>query len=174
MPGAPFSTMGLSPMDEHVLERISAMEYALSTIAQRIDTLSETVERGEVNRLIDRTMIEMLAESLESADIDPSNLESDWQKRIDSLLAGDEDGAHAEHEEPAERKDRDKRSERNEPNRRNAMSVINILNKMLKPTGWANAWNRSSRLIVATIENNSLPGWSAPTNCLPRNTRLRV
>ena len=170
MPGAPFSTMGLSPMDEHVLERISAMEYALSTIAQRIDTLSETVERGEVNRLIDRTMIEMLAESLESADIDLSNLESDWQKRIDSLLAGDEDGAHAEHEEPAERKDRDKRSERNERNK----DAINIINKMSKPTGWANAWNRSSRLIVATIENNSLLGWSAPTNCLLRNTRLRV
>ena len=125
MPGAPFSTMGLSPMDEHVLERISAMEYALSTIAQRIDTLSETVERGEVNRLIDRTMIEMLAESLESADIDLSNLESDWQKRIDSLLAGDEDGAHAEHEEPAERKDRDKRSERNERNKRNRRNKHN-------------------------------------------------
>ena len=119
MPGAPSSTMALSPMDEHVLERISAMEYALSTIAQRIDTLSETVERGEVNRLIDRAMIEMLAESLESADIDLSNFESGWQKRIDSWLAGNEDGAHAEHEEPAERKDRDKRSERNRRSKHN-------------------------------------------------------
>ena len=36
----------MSFMDEHVLERISAMEYALSTINKRMDSLVETVERG--------------------------------------------------------------------------------------------------------------------------------
>ncbi len=119
MPGAASYTMTLSPMDEHVLERISAMEYALSTIAQRIDTISETVERGEVNRLIDRAMIEMLAEPLEPTDIDLSNRESDCQKRIDFWLAGNEDGTRTEHVEDAERNDRGKRNEGNEGNEHN-------------------------------------------------------
>lgn len=106
-------------MDEHVLERISAMEYALSTIARQIDTLAETVERSEVNRLIDRATIEMLAESLESAGIDLSNLESDWRKRIDSGPAGNKDapeGATAGATEDAANAGRNRGNERIEGN----------------------------------------------------------
>ena len=84
--GASRSDTPMSFMDEHVLERISAMEYALSTMSKRVDSLAETIERVAANNFIDDTMIETLTESLESTGINLSNIESDWRKRIDSRL----------------------------------------------------------------------------------------
>jgi tetratricopeptide (TPR) repeat protein len=81
----------MSFMDEHVLERISAMEYALSAMNKRVDSLMETVERVAANNFIDHTMIETLTESLESTGINLSNLESDWRKRIDSRMTQNEE-----------------------------------------------------------------------------------
>ena len=73
-------------LEEHVLERISAMEYALSTLTKRVDALMETIERVAASNFIDHTMIETLTDSLETAGIDLAHLEEDWRKRIDSRI----------------------------------------------------------------------------------------
>ena len=90
----------MSFMDEHMLERISAMEYALSTINKRMDSLVETVERVAANNFIDHTMIETLTDSLASAGINLTDLEAEWRKRIDSRLGENEKmdrlGSHME------------------------------------------------------------------------------
>ncbi len=57
-------------MDEHVLERISALEYSINMLNKRVDSMMETVERVAASNFIDHTMIETLTDSLESAGID--------------------------------------------------------------------------------------------------------
>ena len=73
-------------MDEHVLERISALEYSINTLNKRLDSLMETIERVAASNFIDHTMIETLTDSLETAGIDLKNLEAEWRKRIDSRI----------------------------------------------------------------------------------------
>src|SRR6516164_7782830 len=73
-------------MDEHVLERISALEYTINMLSKRVDSIMETVERVAASNFIDHTMIETLTDSLESAGIDLANLEAEWRKRIDSRI----------------------------------------------------------------------------------------
>src|SRR5262245_57541602 len=73
-------------MEEHVLERISALEYTVATLAKRLDSMMETIERVAASNFIDHTMIETLTDSLESAGIDLANLEAEWRKRIDSRI----------------------------------------------------------------------------------------
>lgn len=81
----------MTPMDEHVLERISALEYAVSNLTRRMDAMNDSVERIGANNFIDHTMIETLTESLESAGIDLSNLEADWRRRIDMRVTESEE-----------------------------------------------------------------------------------
>src|SRR5919201_1242887 len=81
----PFDS-GIAFMDEHVLERISALEYTINTLAKRVDSIMETVERVAASNFIDHTMIETLTDSLETAGIDLKNLEADWRKRLDSRI----------------------------------------------------------------------------------------
>src|SRR5215831_2529869 len=78
-------------MDEHVLERISALEYSISSMAKRVDSLMETIERVAASNFIDHTMIETLTDSLETAGIDLKNLEADWRKRLDARIAETEE-----------------------------------------------------------------------------------
>jgi tetratricopeptide (TPR) repeat protein len=73
-------------MDEHVLERISALEYSINTLTKRVDSLMETIERVAASNFIDHTMIETLTDSLETAGIDLKNLEAEWRKRLDSRI----------------------------------------------------------------------------------------
>src|SRR5882672_642955 len=73
-------------MEEHVLERISALEYSINTLTKRVDSLMETIERVAASNFIDHTMIETLTDSLETAGIDLKNLEEDWRRRIDSRI----------------------------------------------------------------------------------------
>lgn len=73
-------------MEEHVLERISALEYSINTIGKRLDSLMETIERVAASNFIDHTMIETLTDALETAGINLSNLETEWRKRIDSRI----------------------------------------------------------------------------------------
>lgn len=81
----PFDS-GVAFMDEHVLERISALEYTVNTLAKRVDSIMETVERVAASNFIDHTMIETLTDSLESAGIDLKNLEAEWRRRLDSRI----------------------------------------------------------------------------------------
>ena len=73
-------------MEEHVLERISALEYSINTLNKRMDSVMETLERVAASNFIDHTMIETLTDSLETAGIDLANLEAEWRKRIDSRI----------------------------------------------------------------------------------------
>ena len=70
-------------MDEHVLERISAIEHSINALTKRVDSLLDTVERVAAGNFIDHTMIETLTDSLESAGINLENLEAEWRKRVD-------------------------------------------------------------------------------------------
>ena len=86
-------TSGTPPMDsiipfmeEHVLERISALEYSINMLTKRVDSMMETIERVAASNFIDHTMIETLTDSLETAGIDLKNLEAEWRKRIDSRI----------------------------------------------------------------------------------------
>ena len=78
------SPMGF--MDEDVLERLSAMEYALSAMNRRLDALVDTIERVVANNFVDHAMIETLTESIESAGINLASIENEWRKRVDSKL----------------------------------------------------------------------------------------
>jgi tetratricopeptide (TPR) repeat protein len=73
-------------MEEHVLERISAIEYSLSTLNKRLDALVDTIERVAASNFIDHTMIETLTDTLQEAGINLSHLEEEWRKRIDSRI----------------------------------------------------------------------------------------
>src|SRR6266849_8801588 len=73
-------------MEEHVLERISALEYSINMLTKRVDSMMETIERVAASNFIDHTMIETLTDSLETAGIDLTNLEAEWRKRIDSRI----------------------------------------------------------------------------------------
>jgi tetratricopeptide (TPR) repeat protein len=82
---APFDA-AIPFMEEHVLERISALEYSINLMSKRLESMMETIERVAASNFIDHTMIETLTDSLESAGIDLANLEADWRKRIDSRI----------------------------------------------------------------------------------------
>src|SRR5215472_5513997 len=73
-------------MDEHILERISSLEYTINTLSKRVDSIMETVERVAASNFIDHTMIETLTDSLESAGINLKNLEAEWRRRLDSRI----------------------------------------------------------------------------------------
>ena len=78
-------------MEEHVLERISAIEYTVSMISKRIDALMDTIERVAASNFIDHTMIETLTDSLQEAGIDLSRLEEEWRRRVDSRIHESQD-----------------------------------------------------------------------------------
>lgn len=78
------SSMAL--LDEHFLERISALEYAVTRLNERVDSLVETIERVAASNFIDHAMIETLTESLKSVGINLTNLEAEWRKRVDSRI----------------------------------------------------------------------------------------
>ena len=73
-------------MDEHVLERISALEYAINLLTKRVDAAMETAERVAASNFIDHTMIETLTDSLEAAGINLKNLEAEWRRRLDTRI----------------------------------------------------------------------------------------
>jgi len=87
VPSGGVSTDSAIPfLDEHVLERISALEYTINAMNKRVDALMETIERVAASNFVDHTMIETLTELLESAGINLGNLEAEWRRRLDSRL----------------------------------------------------------------------------------------
>jgi len=78
--------VGVPGMEEHVLERISAIEYSVSMLNRRVDALVDTIERVAASNFIDHTMIETLTDSLQEAGIDLRHLEEEWRKRIDTRI----------------------------------------------------------------------------------------
>src|SRR6185436_4819916 len=84
--GPAASEVGIPLMEEHVLERISAIEYSLNMVNKRVDALMDTIERVAASNFIDHTMIETLTDTLENAGIDLRNLEEEWRRRIDTKI----------------------------------------------------------------------------------------
>jgi len=78
-------------MEEHVLEGISTLEYSINLLNKRMEALIETIERVAASNFIDHTMIETLTDSLESAGINLTNLETEWRRRIDSRILESEE-----------------------------------------------------------------------------------
>ena len=92
VPSGPATFDGAIPfMEEHVLERISALEFSINMLTKRVDSMMDTVERLAASNFIDHTMIERLTDSLESAGIDLANLEAEWRRRIDSRIVETEE-----------------------------------------------------------------------------------
>lgn len=83
--------VGIPVLEEHVLERISAIEYTLGMINKRVDALMDTIERVAASNFIDHTMIETLTDTLQAAGIDLSRLEEEWRRRIDSRINESQD-----------------------------------------------------------------------------------
>jgi tetratricopeptide (TPR) repeat protein len=84
--GPSASDVGIPLMEEHVLERISAIEYSLGMVNKRLDSLVDTIERVAASNFIDHTMIETLTDELTTAGIDLRNLEDEWRRRLDSKI----------------------------------------------------------------------------------------
>jgi tetratricopeptide (TPR) repeat protein len=84
--GAGHFDSAIPVLDEHILERISALEYSINMLTKRVDSIMETVERVAASNFIDHTMIETLTDSLESAGINLKNLEAEWRRRLDSRI----------------------------------------------------------------------------------------
>ena len=84
--GAVPTDSAMPSMDEHVLERISALEYTINAMNKRLDTLMETIERVAASNFVDHTMIETLTDLLQSAGINLENLETEWRRRLDARL----------------------------------------------------------------------------------------
>jgi len=80
------SELPMGFLDQHVLERISGIETALTAIGRRLDGLTDTIERVVASNFIDHTMIETLTDTIESAGVNLTNLEAEWRKRIDLRL----------------------------------------------------------------------------------------
>jgi tetratricopeptide (TPR) repeat protein len=83
--------VGIPVMEEHVLERISAIEYSMSMVNKRVDSLVDTIERVAASNFIDHTMIETLTDALQKAGIDLRHLEEEWRKRLDSRILETQD-----------------------------------------------------------------------------------
>ena len=82
-------------LEEHLLERISALETALLRTQERLDLVLELVHRQATNGLYDHAMIDALVEHLaDRGAVEGSQLETLWRDRV------------AEHYEEASEKDR--------------------------------------------------------------------
>ena len=82
-------------LEEHLLERISALETALMRTQERLDLVLELVHRQATNGLYDHAMIDALVEHLaDRGAVEGSQLETLWRDRV------------AEHYEEANEKDR--------------------------------------------------------------------
>lgn len=82
-------------LEEHLLERISALETALLRTQERLDLVLELVHRQATNGLYDHAMIDALVEHLaDRGAVEGSQLETLWRDRV------------AEHYEEASEKER--------------------------------------------------------------------
>lgn len=82
---------GAVVIDEHLLERISVLEYSLNSLSRRVDSLAETVERLAASNFIDHAMLETVTESLESTGITLKGLEEQWRRKLDHKIMESEE-----------------------------------------------------------------------------------
>ena len=71
------------PMEEHLLERISALEYENSKLGERLSQLSDVVNKLVSGNFYDHKMIEAISEALKKARVvGGATLEKMWRARV--------------------------------------------------------------------------------------------
>jgi tetratricopeptide (TPR) repeat protein len=74
-------------LDEHFLERISALEYTIGRLDERLNEIYELVRQLTTDSFYDHTMIEAIAEALKRLQlVGKRDLERDWHKRVTQRL----------------------------------------------------------------------------------------
>ncbi len=90
------------PMEEHLLERISGLEYEITKLSERLTQLTEVVNKLVSGNFYDHKMIEAISDALKKAKVvRPRTLENMWRERV---LDYREESARREHF--SQRKDR--------------------------------------------------------------------
>ena len=79
-------------LDEHFLERISALEYSIGRLDDRLNEIYDLVQQLSTDSFYDHTMIESIAEALKRLQIvGKQDLERDWHKRVTQRLLESEE-----------------------------------------------------------------------------------
>jgi len=79
-------------LDEHFLERISALEYSIGRVDERLNEIYDLVQQLSTDSFYDHTMIESIAEALKRLQIvGKQDLERDWHKRVTQRLIESEE-----------------------------------------------------------------------------------
>lgn len=74
---------GAQSFDEHLLERVSALELAIAKNAERTDRLLDLIERQVAGAFYDHTLLSALADLLrDKGAIEGDALEKEWKRRI--------------------------------------------------------------------------------------------
>ena len=82
----------LPVLEEHLLERISALEYALGRLDERLNGIHELMQQLSTESFYDHTMIESIAEALKKLQIVGKRaLERDWRHRVTQRLLESEE-----------------------------------------------------------------------------------
>ena len=87
LPYAYRQNMGMPILDEHFLERISALEYSIGRLDERLNEIYDLVQQLATDSFYDHTMIESIADALKRVQIvGKRDLEKDWQRRVAQRL----------------------------------------------------------------------------------------
>ena len=79
-------------LDEHFLERISALEYTMGRLDERVNQIYDLVQQLTTDNFYDHTMIESIAEALKRLQlVGKKDLERDWHKRVTQRLLESEE-----------------------------------------------------------------------------------
>ncbi|MEW5975514.1 MAG: tetratricopeptide repeat protein [Acidobacteriota bacterium] len=74
-------------LEEHFLERISALEYGMGRLDERLNEIQDLVQQLAAESLNDHAMIESIADALKRLQIvSKRDLGRDWQKRVTQRL----------------------------------------------------------------------------------------
>jgi tetratricopeptide (TPR) repeat protein len=79
-------------LDEHFLERISALEYTMGRLDERLNQIYDLVQQLTTDSFYDHTMIESIAGALKRLQlVGKRDLERDWHKRLSQRLLESEE-----------------------------------------------------------------------------------
>jgi hypothetical protein len=79
-------------LDEHFLERISALEYTIGRVDERLTEIYDLVQQLTTDCFYDHTMIESIAEALKRLQlVGKRDLERDWHRRVSERLLESEE-----------------------------------------------------------------------------------
>lgn len=82
----------LPVLEEHLLERISALEYSFSRLDVRLNAIHELIQQLSTENFYDHTMLESISERLKTLQIvSQRDLEQDWHQRLAERLLESEE-----------------------------------------------------------------------------------